>query len=190
MTIQKQFPGKKLTILVSLAFVFLAVDLYAADHKYVGVTTCKMCHKGEAKGSQFDIWEASKHAKAIDGLKTDKALEIAKTKGLTVPPSEAPECLKCHTTGSDADASLFDAKFDKAMGVQCEACHGAGGDYKAIAIMKDRQKAIDNGLNPILVSDGTAVKKCQKCHNEESPVFKGFNFDEYWAKIKHPRPKT
>jgi hypothetical protein len=189
MTIQKQFPGKSLTILISLVFVFLAACLYAADHKYVGVATCKMCHKGEAKGSQYEIWETSKHAKAIDGLKTSQALEIAKAKGLKVPPSEAPECLKCHTAGFGSDASLFDAKFDVSMGVQCEACHGAGGDYKAIGTMKDRQKAIENGLNPILVSDGTAAKHCQKCHNQESPVFKGFNFDEYWAKIKHPRPK-
>ena len=149
-----------------------------------------MCHKGAAKGSLYEIWEASKHAKAIDGLKTPNALEIAKARGLKVPPSEASECLKCHTTGFGVDATMFDAKFDKAMGVQCEACHGAGGDFKTLVTMKDRQKAIEKGLNPILVADGTAEKMCRNCHNEESPVFKGFNFDEYWAKIKHQRPKT
>jgi hypothetical protein len=29
---------------------------------------------------------------------------------------------------------------------------------------------------------------CIKCHNEESPDFKGFDFDEYFAKIAHPDP--
>jgi hypothetical protein len=28
-----------------------------------------------------------------------------------------------------------------------------------------------------------------KCHNEESPTFAGFNFDESWAKIAHPVPE-
>jgi len=177
-------------ILTCLTIVLFAAGVYAADHKYVGVATCKMCHKGATKGNQFEIWEASKHAKAIEGLKTEQALKIAKEKGLTVPPSEAPECVKCHTAGFGADTALFDAKFDKTMGVQCEACHGAGGDYKTLAIMKDRQKSIENGMNPILVSDGTAEKHCRTCHNEESPVFKGFNFEEYWAKMKHPRPKS
>ena len=181
----------RLKDVLPVILIFLVTGgLLAADHKFVGVATCKMCHKGQSKGNQFEIWEASKHAKAIDGLKTEQALKIAKEKGLTVPPSEAPECVKCHTAGFGVDASMFEAKFDKLQGVQCEACHGAGADYKTLTIMKDRAKSIENGMNPILVSDGTAQKQCLKCHNSESPVFKGFNFQEYWDKIKHPRPKT
>jgi len=30
---------------------------------------------------------------------------------------------------------------------------------------------------------------CKKCHNEESPTFKGFKFDEMWTKIKHDKPE-
>jgi excinuclease UvrABC ATPase subunit len=147
-----------------------------------------MCHKGAAKGSQFETWEASKHAKAMEILKSEAATKIATQKGLKVAASEAAECAKCHSTGHGADASLFDAKFDKNMGVQCEACHGAGNDYKAMAVMKDRAKSIAAGMNPIAVADGTAEKHCVKCHNSESPTFKGFNFKESWEKIKHPKP--
>jgi len=30
---------------------------------------------------------------------------------------------------------------------------------------------------------------CVSCHNEESPTFKGFDFEKMVAKIAHPVPK-
>ena len=48
-------------------------------------------------------------------------------------------------------------------GVQCEACHGPGKDYKKKSIMQDREKAVANGL---IIPD---EKTCQKCHNENVP---------------------
>ncbi len=175
-------------IFVTVALLSMAAGTQAADHKFIGAAGCKMCHKGVTKGSQFEIWESSRHSKTVETLKSEAAVKIGKEKGLKVPPSEAAECLKCHTTGHGAPAALFDAKFDKNAGVQCEACHGAGGDYKSLTVMKDRQKSIDAGMNPIAVADGSAEKHCVKCHNSENPTFKGFNFKEYWEKIKHPKP--
>jgi hypothetical protein len=33
-------------------------------------------------------------------------------------------------------------------------------------------------------------KMCEKCHNSESPTFKGFKMAEMWAKIEHKgKPK-
>jgi hypothetical protein len=29
---------------------------------------------------------------------------------------------------------------------------------------------------------------CTKCHNDESPTFKEFDFEKRWAKIAHPVP--
>ncbi len=55
--------------------------------------------------------------------------------------------------------------------------------------MKDRKLSIENGLNPILVEDGSAEKLCLTCHNEESPTFKEFKFKERWEKIAHPIPE-
>ena len=40
---------------------------------YVGVKSCKMCHKGEAKGDQFGKWEAGPHAKAYTMLAGEAA---------------------------------------------------------------------------------------------------------------------
>ena len=49
---------------------------------YVGVAKCKTCHKTEAQGAQFVVWEKSLHAKAFQNLAGEKAKAIAKEKGI------------------------------------------------------------------------------------------------------------
>jgi len=77
-------------------------------------------------------------------------------------------------------------KFNVSDGVQCETCHGPGSDYKSIKIMKDKKLAVENGL---IIYD-KPEQLCLNCHNEESPYFKGFNFNEMWPKIEHSIPKN
>lgn len=177
--------------LLSFILLIFASSLIAqeAKHQYVGVDKCKICHKTEAQGNQFGIWESSKHAGAYKILLSDEAVKIAKEKGLTKAPSEAPECLKCHETAYNVDASMKAESFSAENGVQCESCHGAGADYRKMSIMKDRDASIKNGMNPIAISDGTAEKFCKTCHNSESPTFKAFDFAQYWEKIKHLVPE-
>ena len=153
---------------------------------YVGVKTCGMCHKSEKQGNQLGVWEKSAHAQAYKTLMSDEANKIAAEKGFKTKAVETDECLKCHTTGYGVDASLKGAKFSIEDGVQCEACHGPGSEYKSMKIMKDKEKAIANGL---LMYDNKE-ELCKKCHNEESPTFKGFKLDEMWAKIKHDIPES
>ncbi|HZL85128.1 MAG TPA: cytochrome c family protein [Candidatus Krumholzibacteria bacterium] len=155
-----------------------------AEHKYIGVKKCSMCHKAEAKGNQFGQWQASKHAKAFETLAGAKALAIAKEKGLAKPPQESPECLKCHVTGYGKAAELFDATFAKTDGVQCESCHGPGSDYQNMKVMKDRAASVGAGL---VIPD---EKTCTVCHNAESPSFVGFDFKKQWALVSHPNPLT
>ena len=176
---------KATVTLILVLFCFLYYTAPAADaHKYVGVTACKPCHQSEKQGKQFDIWKASKHANAYKTLETPEANEVAKKKGLTKPAAESPECLKCHVAGSGVDKVFVTDKFNMKDGVQCESCHGAGSDYKAMNIMKDQTKAVAAGL--ALAKDDP--KLCTQCHNEESPSFKGFKYQESWDKIKHPVP--
>lgn len=174
-------------VLLVGSILFFTTEENFAQHKYVGVSACAMCHKTEKSGNQFGVWSNSPHSKAIESLKSEKAKEIVTKMGLKTEACESPECLKCHTTGYGAATEMFDAKFKAEDGVQCESCHGAGSDYKSLKIMKSREEALKNGLNNILVSDGSAEKLCKTCHNEGSPTFKGFNFEEYWNKIKHPK---
>ncbi len=171
-----------LAIMVVAALLGVSTLVFAeGGHQYIGVKKCSMCHKSASKGNQYGQWLGTRHAKAYEALGSAAAKEAAAKSGVTGNPQEAPECLKCHVTGYGADASQLGKGYKKEDGVQCEACHGAGGDYWKMSTMKDKAAAVAGGL--VIPSK----EVCVKCHNEESPNFKGFNFDEYKAKIAHPR---
>ena len=127
---------RKTTIICALGlavFTLAAIGAAAGDHAYVGAEKCKMCHK-----VQYNSWLETTHAKATDAAK-----------GSTDPAFEA-KCLGCHATNSD----------EALAGVQCEACHGAGADFKKMSIMKDRDAAISNGL--VIPTQAT----CDGCHQD------------------------
>jgi hypothetical protein len=155
------------------------------EYSFVGVQDCAMCHKTEKQGLQLSIWQNSKHAKAYETLKTEEADAIAKEKGFNTPAVETFDCLKCHASGYDVDASLLGSKFKIEDGVQCETCHGPGSDYKPLSIMKDRQKSIENGL----IYHENLEDFCIGCHNIESPTHVPMDFGEAWELIKHPVKK-
>ena len=168
-------------ILVFGLLLFVAIG-FAGDHAYTGLKKCKMCHKGEAKGNIYETWEASLHAKAFTALGEDKAKEVYTKLGKEGNPQEDPACLKCHVTGFGADSSLV-TKVIYEDGITCEACHGAGGDYWKKTIMEDTEQAVANGM----VADPKTG--CVNCHNEESPTYQEFKFEERWEKIKHGLPE-
>jgi hypothetical protein len=167
----------KFLFIISIVVPFLL----NAQNKYVGVKVCKMCHQTEKQGKQFATWQSSKHADAYKTLSSDTANAIAKLKGLKKSAAESKECLECH-------AITVDAKL-MPDGVQCESCHGPGSEFKSMAIMKDKAKAIAAGLTDFK-DEAAIVAKCKSCHNDKSPTQKEFNFKEMWAKIKHPIPKS
>ena len=169
-------------------FSYLVVILVAfsytvnAQNKFVGAKNCGMCHKKAEQGEQLKIWQGSAHASAFKTLQTAEADKIAGGKA-----AEDKKCLKCHTSGHDADASLFGKKFKVEDGVQCETCHGAGSKYKSKKVMKDHVKSVAAGMKEY--KDEAAIEKqCRTCHNEKSHTFKEFDFKKMWAKIKHPVP--
>ncbi|MCF6170829.1 MAG: cytochrome c family protein [Bacteroidales bacterium] len=158
------------SLLIACFFLFLGGNyLTAQDYDYIGAAKCKMCHNKATTGAQYKIWAESKHATAMESLKGDEKTD--------------PKCLKCHSTAGSVDASLI-ATLKVEEGVSCESCHGAGSGYKSKTVMQDQEKAIAKGL--VIPNEQT----CLKCHNDESPNFKGFNYDEYWKKIAHPVPAS
>lgn len=156
-----------------------------ADHQFIGASRCKTCHRKEEDGNQFAKWEASKHAGAFATLASAKAKEIGAAKGIADPQTDA-QCLKCHVAGYNAPAAMLGEKYDKAEGVSCESCHGAGGDYYKKATMEGIAAGTIPPASVGLVTPNQQT--CTGCHNSESPTFKGFNYDEYLAKIAHPNP--
>jgi nitrate/TMAO reductase-like tetraheme cytochrome c subunit len=179
--------GNMFSKLLVVLFIIPIFFIYGqTNHIYVGTSTCGMCHKSEKQGNQLSIWQGSKHAQAYLALKTEKADNIAKEKGFQTKAVETPECLKCHASGYNVDASLKSEKFKVEDGVQCETCHGPGSDYKSMNIMKNKEEAIKNGLK---IYD-KVEEFCITCHNAESPTYVDFKFEEFWAKIKHTVPKN
>ena len=137
------------------ALVFCLVPASAyGERTFVGAEKCKMCHK-----IQYESWAKTPHAKALDALKPEDRAKA--------------ECIGCHTTNGV-----------ELPNVQCEACHGAGSEYKTLAIMKDKEKAIAAGLT---IPDETLC--AGKCHNSKSPNFKSFDFKTMAPKVhEHKTP--
>lgn len=176
--------------ILAVLFVMSMVALYvipalAADAQYIGAKKCMMCHKTEAKGNQWGKWEAGPHAKAFATLKTEEAKAVAKKVGVADPTTDV-KCLKCHVTGGGQPATKFAAGFTQDEGVGCEACHGPGSLYKGMNVMK----AITAGTQDLAaVAFENGTKACVKCHNQESPTYKPFDYAKFWAKIDHSMPK-
>jgi len=170
-----------------LLFTLIVAFTMQADNKYVGAKKCMACHKSEKLGGlAYTVWEKSKHATAYKTLMSAEAKKIAGEKGLKTAPHESPECLKCHVTGGGT-AKNIDVGFKKEEGVTCEACHNAASGYLTIHNKKteaDKAKAKAAGLVKLEKNE----KSCTTCHNSESPTFKGFKFEEMWAKIEHKLP--
>ncbi len=150
------------------------------DHELVGSSKCKSCHK--KIGNPYVLWQDSAHAKAYETLGTPEAKKIAADKGLGDPQKEEA-CLKCHVTRVFLGNPAVNAKgkYADTEGVGCEACHGAGSDYKKKKIMKDHDAAVANGM----IREKTE-EHCTQCHNSDSPTYKEFDMEKRWAEIDHP----
>ena len=178
-------------IVAVVAFVLAGVAGSAAaqDAKYVGLKKCKTCHKKELIGNQMGAWQEAQHSKAYETLKGADALKVAEQQKLSVPPHEAPECLKCHVTAYGEDAAMFaKGPLDVANGVQCESCHGPGSLYKKKKTMADHDKSVAAGM----WEPDKDEKICTKCHNDESPTWDaaaGFDFAKRKEEIAHPIPE-
>jgi len=170
-----------LCALIICVFALCSITV-AGENPYAGLKKCKMCHKGEKKGSIYEAWEASAHAQAYNVLGDSTAKAVYAKLGLEGNPQEDPSCLKCHVTGAGIDTSLT-VKIVNEDGVSCESCHGAGGSYFKKTVMENHELSVANGMNP----DPKAI--CISCHNSESPTFKEFNLEERWAEIKHQKPE-
>ena len=147
--------------------------------QYVGAKGCASCHKSKATGNQFEVWQASAHARAYQTLATPEAKAIAVKLGIDKEPQQVPRCLSCHTTAAGEVRSRIAESFEVTQGVQCETCHGPGSQYSQIQHMIRLESAVKLGLRH------PDAKACKKCHNEESPTFKGFDYVKASKKIEH-----
>jgi hypothetical protein len=160
----------KLVLVLSMVFFFLSASALQAQtaNQYIGADKCKICHNKPATGAQYTVWASSKHSQAMKSLNAEQAKD--------------PKCTKCHSTYASVDAGLI-STLTLEEGVSCESCHGPGSAYKSMGNMTNPAAGAKVGL--ISVPDEAV---CKKCHNAESPNFKGFDYATYKAKISHPNP--
>jgi len=109
---------------------------------YLGQKYCRACHSS-SDDNRYHLWLNSKHARAFEALRGAEKAD--------------PECLGCHTTGHGEPISEKADRKDL-RGVQCEACHGPGSEYKSMKVMKDPKLARKAGL----WEDTRDV--CLRCH--------------------------
>ena len=157
------------------------------EPEFIGASRCRTCHRKEEAGAQYPKWEESRHSKAYMTLASDEAKAIATEKGIENPQTAA-ECLQCHVTAHGVPEERLGEKYSIEEGVGCESCHGAGGDYYKKSTMESIMAGETEGASVGLVTPDDQV--CVGCHNEKSPTFKGFDFEEYSAKIAHPIPEA
>lgn len=180
------FAGKMLTAETPPGSADQPYHAFAAT--FVGVDKCKTCHRKPEDGNAHGIWQDSRHSKAYATLGTPEARAVAEKAGVADPQND-PKCLKCHVTGYLTPGAAFDEKFDRAEGVGCEACHGAGSEYRKKSTMEDITRGTIDAASVGLNSrpDHTT---CEQCHNPESPTFKSFDYETMQAKINHPIPEA
>jgi formate-dependent nitrite reductase cytochrome c552 subunit len=190
---------------ITIVLITLLGFCLAQEFEYVGTKSCKTCHNKSKTGAQYKVWEQTAHAQAFETLKSEVALELARKAGVEGNPWEAPECLRCHTTGfgaggyevkdeafwnPDPEDRVAKKAVKRMAGLQsvgCEACHGPGSAYKKKKVME----AIFNGETDA-ASVGLIVpneETCLTCHNEDSPSYKPFDFEERVKEIAHPYPE-
>ena len=106
----------------------------------------------------YEHWSNTAHGKSYDTL-------------VNTGHQYDPECIKCHTIGfGHISGYLNYDETQHLINVGCESCHGAGSLHINL-VNKNYGKTNEGG--------------CEMCHDSEhSP---GFEFKEYWEKIKHPR---
>lgn len=163
---------------------FAAGAVHAAEPEYKGYRVCSKCHD-----QQGESWRKSGHAKAFESLRPNVKAE-AKRKAKLDPAKDYTkdkDCVSCHVTGFGHATGYrigMDAEEAKpVLGVGCESCHGAGGDYrqkhadagdklKASGESTDRQVLVETKQN------FDYEKACARCH---------LNYQgSKWAEAKPP----
>ena len=116
---------------------------------YISSSACAQCHT-----AQYIRWSNSGHAHATDPL-VSRQFEFEAS------------CLNCHAT---AQPKANAAEMTKMQQVQCEQCHGPGGDHAA-----------KPGKGYGRITNIQAA--CSACHTPDTSP--NFNAQAAWEKIKH-----
>ena len=123
--------------------------------RIAGTEACRKCHEHDR---DCKLWDASGHAQAWESIRRTGA-------------HVDPDCQRCHTTGYGLPGGFQSVRRTaERAGVGCESCHGPSAAHVA-----------DGKVHTAFYA--RAKDHCTGCHDREnSPEFE---YEEYWAKIRH-----
>src|SRR5213078_5243803 len=87
-----------------------------------------------------------RHAQAYNVLFNALSARVAKNMRLKAKPYQEKLCLDCHST--NVPKELVSGRIDLEDGVQCEACHGPAGGWRAQHSEANwtHEKSVENGM--------------------------------------------
>ncbi len=133
-----------------------------SSEKYAGAAKCAMCHS-----EIYASWKATAHSHSLDSLKAKHN-------------EHDPGCLQCHVTGLGLETGYISEveSPDMAM-IGCEVCHGPSARHSKPSSAELNRPSTGNPLRK---------ETCLECHTWEH--CENFDFDTFWAKLKHPKMPT
>ena len=169
----------KLPVLAAALSMLLAMPLQAAPPlpvdgpgRFLGVDTCgnSQCHDSAEPWRNATvlmherrIWqEQDPHARAYETLRGEPARRIASRLGLGAA-TEAEACLGCHST--QVPKAQQGPAFRAEIGIGCESCHGAGGNFLSTHVQPTATHAGNLAAGMYPLSDPQArAALCASCH--------------------------
>ncbi len=152
--------------------------------RYVGTERCGACH-----AHAFGVWSGSDHARSGLMLDTRRGVEVKRLSETHTGPAADLDCEACHRPPSRSVRAVFSPHYYREDGVQCEICHGPGGEHDVAEVAKD---TLDG--HRIFVPHKNA-DLCQACHYSEKPLhdlaesgLPRFDYDKWWKRIEHHPP--
>ncbi len=131
---------------------------------FVGRNVCLECHDAsEHSAGVCTLEEIPEHHRSYRSLARTEASHIAALCGVAKSPQESRVCLGCHATAGEVGPRWTAPTFDIAHGVQCEACHDAGGMH-AEASCAWPAVPREEILGGIVPGDRAT---CKECHGEK-----------------------
>ncbi|HYU25012.1 MAG TPA: multiheme c-type cytochrome [Thermoanaerobaculia bacterium] len=130
---------RRFAFVVILAAAAARAQQPDAPGRYVGVASCVNagCHGAtvplnaqRVRQNEYYTWlHSDRHAQAYNVLFNNLSKRIAKNMRLKAVPYQEKVCLDCHST--NVPKELVSGRIDPEDGVQCEACHGPAGGWRA-----------------------------------------------------------
>jgi hypothetical protein len=165
-------------VLIFLALAAPAIAQESATTRqapgtYVGVGSCVTsgCHgaihplrTSRVLHNEYYTWLSDdRHAQAYNLLFNDRSASIARNVRLERKPYQEAICLECHST--NVAPRLVSGHIDAEDGVQCEACHGPAGGWRAEHVQPDwtHAQSIERGMIDLRRLP-TRAAVCLSCH--------------------------